>query len=1082
MAFPTPAVGSTLPTPSRSWKFIPSLLAFALLVNGAAAFAALPRYPQAYDGKIVFGANEHLWTVPRSGGTAVQLTKGPGTDVYPRVSPDGRWIAYTGMNNAGSDVWVIPAAGGNAMRLTYHNGRGLDNIVVTWSPDSRYIVYLSQHTQWNRLVRELYRVPVAGGLPEAMPLDNAVGMATYGPDGHTIAYNRLLTQSGNWKRYDGGMSREVFTYDFETRELRRLTDWAGINGFPMWYGRKIYYLSDQDSERRANIWMLDLDTNQRRQVTHFTDYDIDTPALGDNAITFQQGGKLYRLDLPNERLGEVKVSLPGDNPRTMKRTVAVKDLVRGAAVVRDGDLDLPDRVNYALAPDGRHSLFSARGELFSVPTQDGRPVNLTNSAGVEEDAPAWSPDNRTVAYVTEVDGARQVAVRSVDGGPERLLTHFEKGYFFTPVFAPDGRSLSFSDGEHRLWLIGMDGGAPRQVAQDKRQGIHDQVFSPDGRWLAFSMAATAKRRDLYLYEIATGRTHRLAKGEGNDANPAWSPDGKRLYFTSARHVNAVPSDQEIDFAMVKSTGIYAIHLPDSTEIMVPENLMAQAVAVPVEPGNIVQLDARKGRLYYLTQPIPLFNGVLKGEKPTLHRFDIDTEKDSVVAEGLDSYSLSLDGEKVLVKQGDDYSVLDAEPGAAAAPAQRLDLDRLRVTVDPSVEWAQMFHHAWRLQRDLFVSPTMNGQNWDAVRVRYAKLLPLLGSRSDLNWLLGEMLGELSNSHMYVGGGDDGHAADTPDRPRLGVDWALDRNTGRYKLAKIHAGDNTLREYRSPLRQPGLPVKAGNYVLAINGMELRAPMVPDALLQGLNASSPVDLDVADSPQGTRRHVRVQPVVNEMNLRELAWIEHNRETVDRLSSGRVGYVYLADMGQRGLEQFTRQFYAQLNRQALILDVRWNGGGSVADYMIERLRRTQAAFNGNRTGAMDTQPQELGAGPKVVLINRWTGSNGELFPYLFQQYGLGQAVGTRTWGGLRGYNGNVQLIDGGFITIPSRAVYGMQRKEVVENHGVDPDVVVENMPADLLAGHDAQLETAVKLMIEAIDGQPNRLPDQATAESRQ
>lgn len=1075
MTFPTAAVGKFFLLLSLTSKVIPSLAAFFLVVSLPAS-AALPRYPQAYDGKIVFSANEHLWTVPRSGGVAVQLTAGSGTDVYPRVSPDGAWIAYTGMNNVGSDVWVMPAQGGKPVRLTYHNSRGLDNIVVTWSPDSRYIVYLSQHNQWNRLVRELYRVPVTGGLPEAMPIDNAVGMATYGPDGHTIAYNRLLAPHGSWKRYNGGMSRDVFTYDFDTRETRQLTDLDGTSAFPMWYKRKIYYLSDQDSKRRANIWVLDLETSQRRQVTHFTDYDIDTPALGDDAITFQKGGQLYRLDLPHERLGKVHISLPGDNPRTMKRLVAVKALVRGTAVVRDGDLDLPDRVNYALSPDGRRSLFSARGDLFSVPTQAGEPVNLTRSGGVEEDSPAWSPDGRTIAYVTDVHGGRQVAVRGVDGGAERLLTRFDNGYLFTPVFAPDGKSLSFNDGEHRLWLVGLDGAQPRQVAQDKRQGIRDQVFSPDGRWLAFSMAATAKRRDLYLYEITTGRLHRLGKGQGTDANPAWSPDGKRLYFTSARHVNAVSSDQEIDFAMVKSTGIYVIHLAGGTGNLAPEDLMTQAVALPVESGNIVQLDARKDSIYYLTQPLSLFNGVLKGEKPALHRFDINTEGDSIVTEDLDSYSLSLDGGKVLVKRGPNYSALDTAHAGATAMERRLDLDRLRVAVDPRVEWAQMFHNAWRLQRDLFVSRAMNGQDWDAVRANYAKLLPLLGSRSDLNWLLGEMMGELSNSHMVAGGGDHSRPAGVTDRARLGVDWTLDRDSGRYRLAKILAGDNTLPEYRSPLRQPGLPLKTGDYVLAINGTELSAPTVPDALLQGTDVSTPIELAVADTPDGVRRNLRVKPVASEVDLRELAWIEHNREVVERLSGGRVGYVYLADMGQRGLEQFTRQFYAQLNRQALILDVRWNSGGSVADYLIERLRRSQAAFNGNRTGAMDTQPQELGAGPKVVLINRWTGSNGELFPYLFQQYGLGKAVGTRTWGGLRGYNGDVQLMDGGFITIPSRAVYDLQGKEVVENRGVIPDVEVENMPADLLAGHDAQLEAAVKMMIDAITGQANGLPDRA------
>ncbi|MBB5606390.1 tricorn protease [Janthinobacterium sp. S3M3] len=1038
------------------------------------ANAAIPRYPQAYGGKIVFSANEKLWRVPRAGGVAVQLTSGEGQDIYPRVSPDGRWIAYTKISRSGSDVLVMPSEGGVARRLTYHQGRGLDNIVVTWSPDSSKVIYLSKHAQWNPSVQQLYEVPVSGGLPQAMPIDSAVGLATFAPDGHTIAYNRIFSQYGNWKRYDGGMARQIFTYDFKSRQLQQITHWSGTNAAPMWYGRKIYYLSDQDSKRRANLWVHDLETGRARQITHFTQYDIDSPALGDDAITFQQGGTLYRMDLPDERLHAVAVSIVDDHRYSRKRIVALKDAVRDSEIVHNSDL--PDRINYAISPDGQYGLFSARGQLFSLPAQPGAARHVAGTSGTAADRPAWSPDGRLVAYITEVDGNQQLAIRPADGGKERVLTQFRAGYFFAPVFAPDGRSLALSDGDHRLWLIGLDGSAPRQVALDKRQGIHDQSFSPDGRWLAFSMAATGKQRDLYLYEISSGRTHRLGRGESTDALPAWSPDGDYLYFTSARYVQAVPSDQENDFAMVKSTGIYAIHFSALVGGIDSNDLMAQALALPVEPANIVQLDARQGYLYYLTKPIALFDGVLKGEQWLLHRYDVKTGQDSVIAKDLDSYSLSYDGKKVLLKNARDYSVLDAVAGTM----QQLDLDQLRIEIDPPAEWAQMFNDAWRLERDLFISSTMNGQNWEQVRERYAALLPQLGSRSDLNWLLSEMLGELGNSHVYVGGGDNGDTGPIASPARLGVDWELDQPSGRYRINRIYAGDNTRPAYRSPLRQPGLQVSAGDYVLAINGEELRAPTVPDALLQTSGAAKPVELTIAGRPDGPRRRIRVKPVGSELNLRELDWIGKNRQLIDCRSDGRVGYVYLSNMGQRGLEQFTQQFYAQLNRQALIIDDRWNGGGSVAEYLLERLRRTQVAFTTNRSGAMDTQPEELLRGPKVVLVNHWTGSNGELFPYLFQQYGLGQVVGTRTWGGLRGYNGDTPLLDGGYITIPVRAVLDLNGKAVVENHGVDPDMEVENMPADLLDGHDAQLETALSLMLKAIAGKTNEasMDDNSTA----
>jgi tricorn protease len=1044
-------------TRSKSFYWLAGLLALCI---GGSAQAALPRYPQAFDGKIVFSANENLWTVSQNGGVAVQLTSGAHNDIYPRVSPDGRWIAYTEIGSGGSDVWIVPAAGGAPRRLTYHHGQGLDNIVVTWAPDSRHVLYLSQHAQWNRVVREMYQVPVEGGLPARVPVD-AAGMASYGPDGHAIAYNQVFVQYGNWKRYDGGMARQIDVVDLTTHARERVTDWKGTNAYPMWYGRKIYYLSDQDAQRRANIWVVDLDTHQRRQITHFTDFDIDTPALGDGAIAFQQGGALYRLRLADERLDKVHVTVP-DNARTLPRTVPVAKLVRGGDGVHDSDL--PDRVDYALAPDGARSLLAARGHLFSVPTSAGIATDLTRRTGIEEDHPSWSPDGRLIAYVTDVAGTQQIALRPAEGGRERLLTQFKSGYLFGPAFAPDGRRLAFSDGEHRLWLANVDGAAPRQVAQDKRQGIHDQIFSPDGRWLAFSMAAGSRRRDLYLYDIAAAKVHRLGRGNGTDANPSWSPDGKRLYFTSARNVNPAASEQEVDFVLLKSSSINVITMPDAGAPFDPAGLLDQAVAVPVGAANIVQLDARQDRLFYLTQPVALFTGALTGEQPALHAIDVVRETDSVVAGNVESYSLSADGGKVLVKQGDEYAVLNTD----GTGRHVLALDRLSVTVDPRAEWAQMFDSAWRLERDLFISPAMNGQDWPAVHARYRKLLPLLGSRTDLHWLLGEMLGELGNSHVYVGGGDDGHQADGPPPARLGADWAVDAASGRYRLARIYGGDNTLPDYRSPLYRPGLAIREGDYVLAINGVELRAPVVPDALLDTLAASRPVDLTVAATPEGARRQVRVMPVASELPLREHAWIAHNREQVEQLSGGRLAYVYLSNMGQRGLEQFSRQFYAQLDKQGLILDDRWNSGGSVAEYLLERLRRKQIASTGNRTGAFSTQPEAFIGGPKTVLVNHWTASNGELFPFLFQQYGLGPVIGTRTWGGLRGYNGDTPLVDGGYITIPVRAVYDMQGRPGVENHGVDPDVAVDNLPREILAGHDAQLEKAVALTLRALGTQ--------------
>jgi tricorn protease len=1117
---------------------IKRLLPAILLVTAPlmASRAALPRFPQPFGERIVFVANGNLWSVPKSGGTAVRLTSAPGQDMFPRVSPDGKWIAYTEASKAGTDIWVIPAAGGAAQRLTFHpatepgtGGRhGPDNMVVTWTPDSRNVVYLSKRDQWNGWIQNLYEVPVAGGLPTRMPIDSAVGLLTFAPDGHTIAYNRIFRNFRTWKRYNGGLAQQLFTYDLNTRELKQLTNWSGTNTSPMWYGDRIYYLSDQDANRRANIWVLDTGSKQTREVTHFTDYDIDFPALGGDAIAFQQGGKLYRLDLPSEHLEEVPVLLPDDGLRTRPRVADVKAEIRA--------IDPAQQVDFALAPNGKRTLFSARGDIFSVPTENGATRNLTSTQGADEDHPAWSPDGRTIAYTTDAAGRQEIAIRPAEGGAEKILTSFTEGYFYAPIFSPDGKMLAFSDGAHRLWIVGTDGGAPKQVAQDKFAEIHDQAFSPDGRWLALSLTAINRRRDLALYEIATGKLTRIGDGSEIDANPAWSSDGKYLYFISSRHENPVGSDVDFDFAILKSGGIYAIPLArDTASPVAPKSdegsgasydsssaqpdeakheqatkpgkqddkkkkddsaaepvepvkpgainpiridmdgLMARAVAVPVDAANITQLDLRGDRIFYLTQPLGLIDGMLAGEKSELRFYDLKKRKSSTITEEVDGYSLSRDGLRVLIRHEKDYTVLATKADAAKDTETKkpLKLDHLRELVDPNQEWSEMFENAWRLERDLFFSPPMNGVDWKGVHDRYRSLLPLAGSREDLNYLIGQMLGEMSNSHTYVGGGDDGDTAPQAHSALLGVDWALDAASGRYRFATIYPGDNTRSDYRSPLAQPGLNVKMGDYLLAVNGAELKAPADPDSLLQLADADTTVELTIADHPDGARRQIVVTPVTKELSLREAAWIAHNRDVVDKLSGGRVGYVYMSDMEQLGLQQFVRQFYAQLGKQALIMDDRWNGGGFIAPFAVERLRRILIALGTNRESGIATEPEEVLNGPKVALLNHWSASDGDIFPYLFHLYGLGKLVGTRSWGGVRGIRGNWQLMDGGYITIPEDALYTLDSQWALENHGVEPDIELENMPADLLAGHDAQLEAAVDLMLKAIAGKPAGLP---------
>ncbi|HUN75904.1 MAG TPA: PDZ domain-containing protein [Steroidobacteraceae bacterium] len=1087
-----------------------ALGALVHLSAASAAQHALMRFPTLYGDSLAFEAHGNLWAVPRTGGLARRLTSEPGYDLMPRFSPDGRWLAFTASYQGNQDVYVMPASGGEARRLTFHSDVvdraperwGPDNMVVTWTPDSRNVVFLSRRMARHASEPQLYEVAVSGGLPRPLPLDSG-GLATYSPDGQSITYNRIFRNFRTWKRYDGGMAQDVYTYNFGTRTLERITRWKGTDTAPMWFGRKIYFLSDRDAARRENIWVYDLDSKQFTEVTHFRDFDIDFPSLSAEqehapGITFQQGGFLWVLDLPTEQLHKLEVSVPDDGVRTGTRFVEASKYIR--------ERDSAQQTDYALAPNGKRVLFSARGDIFSLPAEHGATRDLTATSNADEDHPSWSPDGKTIAYTTDVDGGQQIATRPAEGGPERILTHFATGFFYTPVWSADAKHLAFADGNHRLWLLDVASGRTTQVAQDKFTEIHDQSFSPDGRWLAYSITRDNQQRGIWIYSLESAKAQEISQPLGNDFGPVFSPDGKYLYFVSARHENPTLSEVEFDAAMLEMDGIYVTTLrkdapapfaPRSDEGAVePEKpkptpwkpgasapvqidfdgLMGRATPLPIPASDIASLDARGDKLIYQTVAPQMIDGPLPGQKPALHIYDLADRKDGVIVEDLSTYSLSADGSKVLYKKvgpGDHYEIVEAKAQGDGPPKPTpLDVSHMLMRIEPTQEWAEMFNNAWRLERDLFVNSRMNGVDWPAVHHAYAKLLPLVGSREDLNYLIGEVQGELSNSHTYVGGGDDGDLTPRAPTPLLGVDFALDGASGRYRIERILPGDNTRPDYRSPLTEPGLAVHQGDYLIAVNGRELQAPSDPYSLFAGLG-EQPVALTVAASAGGQRHEVTVDPIPNELSIRQRAWIDHNREVVDKLSGGRIAYVYMADMEALGMEQFVRQFFPQLNKRALIMDDRWNGGGFIDQIVLERLRRMLIGMDTNRERAATSIPQQLIAGPKVCLINHLAASDGDIFPYYFRKYGLGPLIGTRTWGGVRGIRGEWFLLDGGYITVPEDGLYGLHSEWVIENHGVDPDMEVETDPGQLLAGHDAQLEAAVDYLMKALARNPGGLP---------
>ncbi|HEX4051349.1 MAG TPA: S41 family peptidase [Steroidobacteraceae bacterium] len=1115
--------------------------------------ATLARFPTLHGDRIVFEAHDNLWVVARGGGVATRLTSDSGSDWMPRFSPDGRWIAFTGDYQGNTDVYVIPSQGGAVRRLTFWSDVeadpplrwGPNNLVLTWTPDSQHIVFLSRRNSWNSWYGQLYEVGLDGRAPQVLPLDRG-GLLSFSPDGRRIAYNRIFRNFRTWKRYNGGLSQHVYLYDLQSHALQQVTDWKGTDTAPMWYQHTIYFLSDRDAARRANLWAYDLDTRAVREVTHFTDYDIDFPSLGDDGIVFQQGGSLYVVDLPSETLHRLTVRVPDDGLRTGTR------YVDGARDIRDPDN--AQMTDYDLAPNGKRALFSARGDLFSLPAEHGNTRNLTQTSTAEEDHPAWSPDGRQVAYTTDSSGEQQIAVRDAQQGPERLMTHFASGYFYRPVWSPDADRIAFSDNAHRLWYVPVRGaGVPVQVAQDRYQEMHDYVWSPDGRWLAYSLTDESQQRQLWLYEIATHRATRISEPGNDDFQPQFDASGEHLYFLSSRHENPVLAENEFDIADLKIVGIYVATLKaDAPSLFAPQSdegaveptpspplnpdearpprrggpqprgtlpqgaqpqgtqpggapsaaaagavsttayrpgaiaamridlpgLMARAVPLPIAAATLAGFDVRGTLVYYQTLPPSTLAGPVAAEKGTLRLYDLKQRKDSALIEDVSSYRVSADGSKLMFRRdtpaGKSFYIVDAGTTAthAAADAHPLDTSHMQMQVQPPQEWAEIFQNAWRLERDFFFRPQMNGVDWAGVRRSYARLLPLVGSRNDLNYLIGQVIGELSNSHTYVGGGDRAMTEPRVGSAYLGVDYDSDTRTRRTLLAHIYPGDNTRPEYRSPLTEPGLDVRAGDALLAIDGEALTPGEDPERLLVGKQHQT-VRLTVAGPDGARRRDVVVAPLDNELLLRSKAWIDHNRQLVDAASHGRVGYIYLSDMEELGMEQFIRQFYGQLDRQALIVDDRWNGGGNVDQIVLERLRRDLVGMSTDREDAAETIPQQLVAGPKVCLINEYSASDGDLFPYFFRQYHLGPLIGMRTWGGVRGIRGDWSLLDNGYITIPEDAVYGLKSQWVIENHGVEPDMQVQDEPADLLAGRDAQLSAAVNYLLQKLGPQRATLP---------
>ncbi|MBE0651082.1 MAG: PD40 domain-containing protein [Bacteroidales bacterium] len=1068
----------------------------AIAENTANGDALLCRFPTLYNNTIVFEAGGNLWRVNRDGGVASRLTTDPGYDMMPRFSPDGQTIAFTGQYAGNVDVYTIPAEGGPVTRLTYHSDVvskaptrwGPDNMVMTWTPDGKNIVFLSRRATWNSWFGQPFEVSKMGGLPEQLPLPKG-GVMSYSPDGSKIAYNRIFRNFRTWKRYEGGLAQDIWIYDFKTHQTEQVTTWKGTDTYPMWYKNTIYFASDRGENHRLNIWAYDVNTKAFRQITHFKDYDVDWPSLGNNGIVFQDGGSLYVLDLPSEQLHKINVTVPTDGTQTMPRWVNAGKMIR----------------SFDVAPNGKRVVFGARGDIFTVPAKHGATRDLTQTSNAQEQNPAWSPDGKWVAYLTDASGENELAIRPSDGsGSQEDVTHFKTGYFYNPLWSPNSDMLAFSDNNHVLWYINLKDKKPVRIDQDKVGPIWDYHWSPDGKYISYSKTNASGLSQIYIYSLTDNKSYKVSTGMYSDNDPVFGPEGKYLYFISNRHENPTFSETEFNVATEKMDGIYLVTLQkDEKSPFAPvsdegtpeakkkaesegpwkagnsapvkidfDGLMERVVALPIPSGDYGNLQVTGEKVYYQTRPLMKIDGPLQGSgQSSIMVYNLKTKKGGTVVEnGVGAFALSADGSTIAYMQHGKFFLMPASDMGAKG-SEEVNTSDMKMLIYPHQEWDEMYHQAWRLFRDFFYSTEMNGVNWKEVGANYAKLLPKLGCREDVNYLIGEMIGELNNSHCYVWGGDDNYTLKPNHTGVLGVDFGL--KDGHYYFKKIYPGDNSREGYESPLMQPGVNVKTGDYLLAVNGHELKAPMNPYSLFVN-TVGQQTTLTVADSPDGKGKHdIVVKPIDNSLNLRLNAWITHNRDYVNKKSDGKIGYIYLSDMEALGMDQFIHQFYPQISKQGLIMDDRFNGGGFIDQIVLERLRRVLIGMSTNRTHAAMRYPEQVLNGYKVCLLNHYSASDGDMFPFYFRKYGLGPLIGTRTWGGVRGYNDDWTLLDGGNLIVSENSIYGLDSKWAIENHGVTPDIKVDNLPGDVMAGKDAQLDTAIDYIMKKLKEHPLPLP---------
>ncbi|MBL0057190.1 MAG: PD40 domain-containing protein [Chitinophagaceae bacterium] len=1058
--------------------------------------AGLYRFPDVSATQITFTYANDIWIMPKEGGRAEKLSSPPGVELFPKFSPDGNTIAFTGNYDGNKDVYTIPTVGGIPRRLTSH---GFPDRVVDWTPDGKSVLFASGRESGRDRFNQFFTIPVRGGAAQKMPFAYAE-FGCYSPNGKQMAVIFNSQAFRNWKRYRGGWKASIHIYDLVANSSVNISadEVAGCE-FPMWNNEHIYFISDRGPDLRMNLWRYQVSTKKYEQLTHFTDYDIHYPSAGPDDIVFEQGGKLFLYNFTSQKIKEVKVNAVSDIATLRPMPTTAEKYVQ----------------HIGISPDGNRALAEARGEIFSIPAENGPVKNITRTSGIAERYPAWSPDGKKLAYWSDQSGEYELWVREpANDGPARKITSYGKGFGYRLIWSPDSKKLAFIDQAMKIRVVELATGTTRELSQALRfmhggcEGFSGS-WSSDSRWFTYSIDLGNYHSAVFIYDGNENKVHPVTDGFYTSTNPYFDPEGKYLYFTTNQSFTPYYSDIDNSFIYANSTQLAALSLKKSTpSILAPKNdtvlvkgdearveekkkdsgvkkpavnpveidfddIQSRIVILPPAPGNYGRISAVKGKILYQKYPD---KGSSPDVKTLLKYYDIEKREEKTILDNIDNYWLSASAGKVLLQRGSTYTIVKPEEGQKFEKLLRLN--EMEMTVDPMAEWKQLLTDAWRMERDYFYDPNMHGVNWNQVRDRYTKMLDGARTREEVNFIIGEMIGELNASHTYKGGGDEERETNK-SVGYLGVDWEAAGDY--YKIKKIIRGAAWDAEVRSPLNQSGINIREGDYILAVNGNPVSTDQEPFAFFQGL-ANRSIELTYNSTPAMTgAKTIIVKAMDNEYRLRYLAWVENNRKRVDEATNGEAGYIYVPSTGQDGQQELIRQFNAQWDKKGLVIDERFNSGGQIPDRFIEMLNRTPLAYWATRDGATWPWPPFAHFGPKVMLMNGWSGSGGDAFPDYFRKKGLGPLIGARTWGGLIGISGMPLLIDGGNITAPTFRMYNPDGSWFREGHGVDPDIPVDENLGMMQKGNDPQLERAILEIRNAIKSKGYRAPDQPGYEKR-